>query len=97
LAVGACCLLNHVPAQVEAIYSEVRGDWEAEANQYQSVAAAALEASTTDNEHQTIGEAGMCASHHIPKPLLGRLRVMQLRAANTHVRAFPTLRQLALL
>jgi hypothetical protein len=42
--------------QVEAAYSQVRGDWEAEAGQYQSVAAAALEASSTDNEHQTIGK-----------------------------------------
>jgi hypothetical protein len=34
----------------------VRGDWEAEANQYKTVLAAALEASSTDNEHQTISK-----------------------------------------
>lgn len=42
--------------QVELAYSQVRGDWEAEATQYQPVMAAALEASSTDNEHQTVGK-----------------------------------------
>jgi hypothetical protein len=63
-ALGSWCVLpaEPRPAQVDSIYSEVRGDWEVEANQYQSVAAAALDASTTDNEHQAIGQADVCPS-----------------------------------
>lgn len=49
--------------QVELAYSQVRGDWEAEAaSHYLSVIAAALEASSTDNEHQTAGEG---AGQHV--------------------------------
>lgn len=45
----------------------MRGDWEAEANQYQSVIAAALEASSTDNEHQAISKYDVqCGREHWP-------------------------------
>lgn len=42
--------------QVEAAYQLVRSDWEAEAGGYLSVVTAGVEASSTDNEHQTIGK-----------------------------------------
>lgn len=53
---GCCCR-----QQVEAAYQHVRGDWEAAAACREPVLESALAASTTDNEHQTIGEqqAGM--------------------------------------
>jgi hypothetical protein len=50
---------------VEEAFRQVRGDWVAEANQYQSVIAAALEASSTDNEHQTISKYYLLVWHAV--------------------------------
>lgn len=41
--------------QLELLYADARGIWEAESTLYETVTASACHASTTDNEVQTIG------------------------------------------
>lgn len=58
---------------------DVRGVWEAEASCLQHVIAAAVEASTTDNDQQTIGKTGARTLECCPNysPLTPCLRALQ--------------------